>query len=225
MIRVLVVDDHSIVRAGLAHLLGTAADVACVGTEADGRAGLAAVAALRPDVVLLDLSMPVLDGVEVIRALRAAGDPVRVLVLTSFADADLVLAAVHAGADGYLLKQSEAESVLDGVRAVVRGDAPVDPGVARSLLSEVRGRAAADPLTEREREVLELIRQGQPNKSIARRLAISERTVKAHVTHILQRLGVADRTQAALWAERHRQGGGPPVSPARGVSRSGGAAP
>ncbi|MCF6508186.1 response regulator transcription factor [Blastococcus sp. MG754426] len=206
MIRVLVVDDHSIVRTGLAHLLGTAADVVCVGTEADGRAGLAAVAALRPDVLLLDLSMPVLDGVEVIRALRAAGDPVRILVLTSFADADLVLAAVHAGADGYLLKQSEAETVLDGVRAVVRGDAPVDPAVARSLLSEVRGRAQADPLTEREREVLELIRQGQPNKSIARRLAISERTVKAHVTHILQRLGVADRTQAALWAERHRQG-------------------
>ncbi|MCF6734247.1 response regulator transcription factor [Blastococcus sp. KM273129] len=206
MIRVLVVDDHSIVRTGLAHLLGTAADVVCVGTEAHGRAGLAAVAALRPDVLLLDLSMPVLDGVEVIRALRAAGDPVRILVLTSFADADLVLAAVHAGADGYLLKQSEAETVLDGVRAVVRGDAPVDPAVARSLLSEVRGRAQADPLTEREREVLELIRQGQPNKSIARRLAISERTVKAHVTHILQRLGVADRTQAALWAERHRQG-------------------
>ncbi|MCF6745261.1 response regulator transcription factor [Blastococcus sp. KM273128] len=210
MIRVLVVDDHAIVRAGLAHLLGTAADVVCVGTEADGRAGLAAVAALRPDVVLLDLSMPVLDGVEVIRALRAAGNPVRVLVLTSFADADLVLAAVHAGADGYLLKQSEAETVLDGVRAVVRGEAPVDPGVARSLLSEVRGRAQADPLTEREREVLELIRQGQPNKTIARRLAISERTVKAHVTHILQRLGVADRTQAALWAERQRQGAGRP---------------
>lgn len=204
MIRVLVVDDHSIVRTGLSHLLAAAGDIVCVGTAADGRDGLAAVAALRPDVVLLDLSMPVMDGVGMIRALRAAGDPVRILVLTSFGDADLVLDAVHAGADGYLLKQSEAENVLEGVRAVACGGAPVDASVARSLLFELRGRTHAEPLTEREREVLELIRQGQPNKAIARRLGISERTVKAHVTHILQRLGVADRTQAALWAERHR---------------------
>jgi DNA-binding NarL/FixJ family response regulator len=204
VIRVLVVDDHSVVRAGLSHLLDTAGDLRCVGTEADGRAGLAAVQSLRPDVVLLDLSMPVLDGVGMIRALRAAGNPVRILVLTSFSDADLVLDAVRAGADGYLLKQAEAETVIGCVRAVARGEAPVDPTIARSLLSEVRDRPPVGPLTEREREVLELIRQGEPNKSIARRLAISERTVKAHVTHIFTRLGVADRTQAALWAERHQ---------------------
>jgi DNA-binding NarL/FixJ family response regulator len=203
VIRVLVVDDHAVVRTGLSHLLDTAGDLRCVGAESDGRTGLAAVQSLRPDVVLLDLSMPVLDGVGMIRALRAAGDPVRILVLTSFGDADLVLDAVRAGADGYLLKQAEAETVIGCVRAVARGEAPVDPAVARSLLSEVRGRAQVDPLTEREREVLELIRQGQPNKAIARRLAISERTVKAHVTHIFTRLGVTDRTQAALWAERH----------------------
>ena len=203
MIRVLVVDDHAVVRAGLAHLLATADDMSCVGEAADGAAALEAVARLTPDVLLLDLAMPGMDGVAVLRALRASGDRTGVLVLTSFSDADLVLDAVHAGADGYLLKQSEAETVLDGVRAVARGDAPVDPTVARSLLSDVRERGQAEVLTDREREVLELIRQGLPNKSIARRLAISERTVKAHVTHILQRLGVADRTQAALWAERH----------------------
>jgi DNA-binding NarL/FixJ family response regulator len=204
VIRVLVVDDHPVVRAGLSHLIETAGDLRCVGTEADGRAGLAAVQSLRPDVVLLDLSMPVLDGVGMIRALRAAGDPVRILVLTSFSDADLVLEAVRAGADGYLLKQAEAETVIGCVRAVSRGETPVDPTVAGSLLSEVRGGPRAGPLTEREREVLELIRLGQPNKSIARRLAISERTVKAHITHIFTRLGVSDRTQAALWAERHQ---------------------
>jgi DNA-binding NarL/FixJ family response regulator len=203
VIRVLVTDDHAIVRAGLAHLLATAADMECVGEAADGAAALDAIAELRPDVVLLDLSMPVLDGVGVIRALRAAGDRTGILVLTSFSDADMVLEAVHTGADGYLLKQSEAEAVLGGIRAVARGDSPVDPSVTRSLLFERRERAQSDELTEREREVLELIRQGLPNKSIGRRLGISERTVKAHVTHILQRLGVPDRTQAALWAERH----------------------
>jgi DNA-binding NarL/FixJ family response regulator len=203
VIRVLVVDDHVIVRAGLVHLLGTAGDMECVGEAPDGAAALEAIARLRPDVILLDLSMPVLDGVGVIRALRAAGDRVGILVLTSFSDADMVLEAVHAGADGYLLKQSEAEAVLGGVRAVARGDSPVDPSVTRSLLFERRERGQSDGLTDREREVLELIRQGLPNKSIGRRLGISERTVKAHVTHILQRLGVPDRTQAALWAERH----------------------
>ncbi|MGY1642962.1 response regulator [Geodermatophilus sp. SYSU D00703] len=205
MIRVLVVDDHTVVRRGLTHLLATAADMECVGEAADGEQALVMIAELRPDVVLLDLSMPGADGVAVIRRLRADGDPTRVLVLTSFSDAGLVLDAVSAGADGYLLKQARAEQIIDGVRTVAGGGAPVDPAVARSLLRDVRDRGAAPavPLTDRETEVLELIRLGYPNRLIARRLDISERTVKVHITHIFQRIGVADRTQAALWAERN----------------------
>ncbi|MGY1707304.1 response regulator [Geodermatophilus sp. SYSU D00697] len=204
MIRVLVVDDHTVVRRGLTHLLATTDDMECVGEAADGDQAVEMVAEHRPDVVLLDLSMPGSDGVSVIRRLRAAGDPTRVLVLTSFSDAGLVLDAVSAGADGYLLKQSRAEQILDGVRTVATGGAPVDPAVASSLLRDVRDRGAPGvPLTDREAEVLELIRLGYPNRLIARRLAISERTVKVHVTHILQRIGVTDRTQAALWAERN----------------------
>lgn len=208
MIRVLIADDHEVVRLGLSMLVGAEPDLELVGCAVDGLEVVELAARLRPDVVLLDLSMPVLDGVGTIRALRAAGDPVRILVLTSFSDADLVLEAVRAGADGYLLKQAEAETVLGCVRAVARGETPVDPTVAGSLLSEVRGRPRAGPLTERESEVLELIRQGQPNKVIARRLDISERTVKAHITNIFTRLGVSDRTQAALWAERHQPAAG-----------------
>jgi DNA-binding NarL/FixJ family response regulator len=203
VIRVLVVDDHEVVRAGLAALLGSTSDLVCVGTAADGDGALAEVERSAPDVVLLDLSMPGRDGISVTRALRDADQPVRVLVLTSFHEADRVLEVMQAGADGYLLKDSRAEGILDGVRAVAGGGAPLDPSVARSLLGDLRQHAGTDGLTDREREVLELVRQGLPNKSIARRLHITERTVKAHVTHILQRLGVSDRTQAALWAERH----------------------
>lgn len=203
MIRVVVVDDHAVVRRGIASLLDSADDIECVGAAADGASGLEEIARLRPDVVVMDLSMPGLTGVDVIRALREREDPVRVLVLTSFDDGELVLQAVQAGADGYLLKHSEAEVILDGVRSVAAGAAPVDPVVARSLLSSVREQQEGGQLTDREREVLELVRQGQPNKSIARRLQISEHTVKVHITHILQRIGASDRTQAALWAERY----------------------
>jgi len=210
VIRVLVVDDHEVVRTGLAYLLGTAPDLMCVGTAGDGAAALEQVDRLTPDVVLLDLSMPVMDGVSALRALRRTGRDVRVLVLTSFSDTDLVLEAVRAGADGYLLKESTGEGILDAVRAVVAGGAPLDPAAARSLLTGVRANPTAVALTDREREVLELVRQGHPNKSIARRLEISERTVKAHVTHVFQRIGVSDRTQAALWAERHLHPGSLP---------------
>jgi DNA-binding NarL/FixJ family response regulator len=209
MIDVLVVDDHAVVRAGLAALMAATSDLQCVGEAADGPAALELVERLSPDVVLLDLSMPGQSGIgqsgiEVTRALRRAGRQVRVLVLTSFADPALVLEAVHAGADGYLLKEAGAETILAGVRAVAAGGSPIDPTVARSLIYDVRDHGGDSALTEREHDVLELIRQGHPNKSIARRLHISERTVKSHVTHIFQRLGVSDRTQAALWAERHR---------------------
>ena len=209
MIRVLVVDDHAVVRAGLTAILASAADVTCVGTAGDRASALAQVESLTPDVVLLDVSMPGGDGVSVTRELRRLGRPVGILVLTSFCDPGLVLEVVEAGADGYLLKESSAETILDGVREVAAGRAPVDPVVARSLLVELRGRGQSDILTEREQEVLELVRVGYANRSIARRLQISERTVKAHVSHIFQRIGVADRTQAALWAERHLVGGVP----------------
>jgi DNA-binding NarL/FixJ family response regulator len=203
VIRVLVVDDHEVVRTGLTALLSCTGDLVCVGTAADGDEALAEVERSSPDVVLLDLSMRGRDGISVVRALRDAGRDVGVLVLTSFQEPERVFEVLEAGADGYLLKDSQAERILDGVRAVAAGGAPLDPTVARCLLGGLRQQASTDGLTDREREVLELVRQGLPNKSIARRLQITERTVKAHVTNILQRLGVSDRTQAALWAERH----------------------
>jgi DNA-binding NarL/FixJ family response regulator len=204
VIRVVVVDDHGVVREGLVSILSATDDLVCVGAAADGETGVDLVERTGPDVLVLDLSMPGWTGVDVLRALRARGCPVRVLVLTSFSDPDLVLEAVRAGADGYLLKRSEAEAIIEGIRCVAAGVAPLDPAVARSLLASPRGAARhAEELTGREAEVLELLRAGCPNKVIARRLQISERTVKAHVTRILQRTGAADRTQAALWAERH----------------------
>jgi DNA-binding NarL/FixJ family response regulator len=202
VIRVLVVDDHAVVRQGLASMIATTDDLECVGAAADGGSAVDMVQQLLPDVVLLDLSMPGTDGIAVLHSLAGSPAP-RVLVLTSFGDPDLVLAALHAGADGYLLKQSEAETILDGVRVIASGGSPVDPRVTPALLADLRDRGQGELLTEREREVLELLRQGLPNKSIARRLRISEGTVKTHVTHVLQRIGAADRTQAALWAERH----------------------
>lgn len=214
MIRVLVVDDHDVVRRGLATLLDAVPDVECVATAASGDAALRLAEVVDPDVVLLDLSLPPgMDGVLVLRELRARGIRARVLVLTSYGDAEHVLDAVQAGADGYLLKNATAERILDAVRAVAAGEAPVDPAVAPCLLSRVRQDVGVSPLTDREQEVLRLVHAGQPNKTIARRLQISERTVKGHVTRIFQRIGVADRTQAALWAERHLS---PPV--ARGPS-------
>jgi DNA-binding NarL/FixJ family response regulator len=213
VIRVVVVDDHAVVREGLTSLLATAEDLECVGAAADGNAGLDLAERLTPDVMVLDLSMPGQDGVSVIRALRSRPTPVRILVITSFGEADLVLEALEAGADGYLLKQREGEAILDAVRVVATGGAPLDPLVTPSLIGELRDRGAGDLLTDREKEVLELVRQGQPNKSIARRLQISEGTVKTHVTHILQRIGASDRTQAAVWAQRHLR---PPHVPGGG---------
>ena len=210
MIRVVVVDDHAVVRAGLVSLLASTEDITCVGTAGDGSAALELVQRLDPDVLVLDLSMPGKNGVSTMQDLRARGLSTRVLVLTSFAESELVLDAVHAGADGYLLKESQAESILEGIRRVAAGEAPVDPAVAGSLLHTVRDQAAGAMLTDREQEVLELVRQGRPNKTIARRLGISEHTVKAHLTRILQRIGVTDRLQAALWAERHLPRPAPP---------------
>jgi DNA-binding NarL/FixJ family response regulator len=156
-----------------------------------------------PDVVLMDLEMPVLDGIEATRRIRAAQPGVAVVVLTSFSDRERILRALDAGAAGYLLKDAEPADLLRAIEAAARGEAPLDPKAARALLSARRSPTTSDSLSEREREVLAMVAEGLPNKVIARQLAISEKTVKAHLTSVYRQIGVTDRTQAALWAERH----------------------
>ena len=204
-IRVVLVDDHSVVRTGLAQLLGGAGDIEVVGQAGDGREAIEVVRETRPDVVVMDLQMPGMDGVEATRQILGQGLGAEVVVLTSFSDSSRIVAALDAGAVGYLLKDADPEDVLDGVRAVSRGESPIDPKVARRLLSARSETSTSGDvqLTKREAEVLGLVRDGLANKQIARRLGISERTVKAHLTSVFQRIGVADRTQAALWAERN----------------------
>ena len=202
-VRVVIVDDHAMLRAGLEQLLAGEPDLDVVGTAASGDEAITLVRELRPDVVLMDLQMPGTDGVRATREI-VSEELADVLVLTSYSDAERIVGALDAGALGYLLKDAEPEEVLRGIRAVARGESPIDPKAARELLGARRttSTAAAD-LTPREREVLALVRQGLANKQIARRLEISERTVKAHLTSTFQRIGVVDRTQAALWAERN----------------------
>jgi DNA-binding NarL/FixJ family response regulator len=202
MIRVVVADDHAVVRGGLDQLLATAGDIELVGSAANGDEAVRMVAELRPDVVLMDLSMPVLDGVEATRRIAASGSGARVVVLTSFADDRHIADALHAGAIGYMLKHAEPDALLDAVRAAAAGDAPLAPKAARVLLEDRAGRADRT-LSAREEEVVRLVAAGLANKQIARRLGISERTVKAHLTSVFARLGVTDRTQAALWAREH----------------------
>jgi DNA-binding NarL/FixJ family response regulator len=202
-IRVVVVDDHAVLRAGLEQLLGGEPDLDVVGRAADGAEAVALVRELRPDVVLMDLQMPGVDGVAATREI-VGEELADVLVLTSYSDAERIVGALDAGALGYLLKDAEPDEVLRGIRAVARGESPINPRAARELLGARRTSSpAAAELTPREREVLSLVRQGLANKQIARRLGISERTVKAHLTSTFQRIGVVDRTQAALWAERN----------------------
>jgi DNA-binding NarL/FixJ family response regulator len=203
VIRVLVVDDHHVVRQGLEQLLATAGDIEVVGTATNGLEAVEAVGALRPDVVLMDLSMPELDGVEATRQIAARYPSSRVLVLTSFSEQSRILEAISAGADGYLLKHSEPDEITAAVRSVHAGDAPLDPKAARAVLDAGRMLRETVALSEREREVLLLVREGLANKQIARRLGITERTVKAHLTKIFQRLDVTGRTQAAIWATDH----------------------
>lgn len=197
------VDDHAVVRRGLADLLSSAADLEVVGTAADGQAAQEVVRAARPDVVVMDLQMPGTDGVAATRAIVDEQPEVQVLVLTSFSDSDRIIAALDAGAVGYLLKDADPDDVIEGVRAVARGESPLHPKAARELLLSRNRPVEKTQLTPREADVLRLVRQGLANKQIARRLGISERTVKAHLTSVFQRIGVPDRTQAALWAERH----------------------
>jgi DNA-binding NarL/FixJ family response regulator len=206
IVRVVLVDDHALVRGGLAQLLAATDDLEVVGQAGDGDEALAVVAATRPDVVVMDLQMPGTDGVTATRRVVAEHPETQVLVLTSYSDTDRIVAALDAGAVGYLLKDADPDDVIDGVRAVSRGESPLHPRAARSLLTARRSAPALPDLTPRETEVLALVREGLANKQIARRLGITERTVKAHLTSAFARIGVQDRTQAAVWAERNGVG-------------------
>jgi DNA-binding NarL/FixJ family response regulator len=199
----MIVDDHAVVRRGLEQLLTTTDDLEVVATASNGEEALAAIAAATPDVVLMDLSMPVLDGVEATRRITEEFPSAHVVVLTSFAEQQRVLDALDAGAVGYLLKDAEPDDVLAGVRAAHAGGSPLDPKAARVLLDAQRSQRPGRSLSAREAEVLRLVATGLANRQIARRLGISERTVKAHLTNVFQQLGVTDRTQAALWAREH----------------------
>jgi DNA-binding NarL/FixJ family response regulator len=210
-------DDHRVVRLGLEALLKTFDDVDLVGSADGGAAAIALCRDKKPDVLLLDLSMPEVDGVMVARTLRENGVPTRVVIFTSFSDRDGIVRALDAGAIGYLLKDAETPEIHAAIRAAARGEAPLTPKAAMELLRQrepvgVPTRASAPApgadgrpqvdLTDRERQVLGLLASGLANKQIARRLGISEKTVKGHLTNLFQRIGVSDRTQAALWAER-----------------------
>jgi DNA-binding NarL/FixJ family response regulator len=203
MIRVLIADDHQVVRAGLIDLLGGAGEIEVVGAAADGAEAVELAVRHRPDVVLMDLEMPRMDGTEATRRIAAEAPGSAVVVLTSFSDRERILDALDAGAIGYLLKDADPAELVRGIEAAARGEAPLAPKAAHAVL---RARAEAQPqaeLTGREREVLVLVGEGLPNKLIARRLEISEKTVKTHLTSVFQRIGVTDRTQAALWAQRN----------------------
>ncbi len=201
-IRVAIADDHRVVRVGLEQLLATFDDVERIGSADGGEAAVTLCQAERPDVLLLDLSMPDLDGVEVTRRLADAAPEVRIVVFTSFSDRERIVQALDAGAIGYLLKDAEPDEIHAAIRAAARGEAPLAPKAAAALLAERGSRSPAVELTAREREVLALVVAGLANKQIARRLGISEKTVKGHLTNLFTRIGVTDRTQAALWAER-----------------------
>jgi NarL family two-component system response regulator LiaR len=206
-IRVLIVDDHAVVREGLRTFLELQDGIDVVGEASDGKEALDRVAKLRPDVVVMDLVMPKLDGVGAMRELQRLGHAPRVLVLTSFLDDERLMPAIEAGAAGYLLKNVDPAELARAVRAAHAGEALLDPSVAARLVERIAARDRTgsirlDELTRREREVLECIARGRSNKQIALELGVAEKTVKTHVGHLLAKLDVADRTQAALLAVR-----------------------
>jgi DNA-binding NarL/FixJ family response regulator len=202
VIRVLLVEDHGLVRAGLERLLSRAEDVEVVGGAADGEEAIRLATECMPDVVLMDLSMPNVDGVQATRKIVAATPEAQVVVLTSVTDRERILAALDAGAVGYLLKDSEPQALVEGIRSAARGESPLSPKAARALLT-ARAERDRPELSERERDVLRCVAEGKPNKLIARELGISEKTVKTHLTRVFQQIGVTDRTQAALWAKEN----------------------
>ena len=209
MIRVLLVDDQALFREGLRILVSLHEDIEVVGEAGDGREALAAAASLRPDVVLMDLRMPVLDGVAATRLLRESHSPARVIILTTFDDDELVFDGLRAGAIGYLLKDVSSDKLVEAVRAAARGESFLQPSIAAKVLAEFsrlgppappEPPALTEPLSERELEILRRVAAGESNKEIATTLYIAEGTVKNHVTNILGKLGGRDRTQAALRA-------------------------
>jgi DNA-binding NarL/FixJ family response regulator len=206
-IRVLLVDDHAVVRRGLKGFLELLDDIQVVGEAEDGRAAVDAATSLQPDVILMDLVMPQLDGIGAISAIKGDHPEIEIVALTSFIEESKVTAALEAGAAGYLLKDAEADAVAAAVRAAYAGEVHLDPAVARLLAQRMRERRDRDepvePLTEREREVLALVGRGLANKEIAYELGLTERTARTYVSNILGKLGLQSRTQAALWAVEH----------------------
>lgn len=205
-IKVLLVDDHQVVRRGLRTFLEVQEDIEVVGEAADGEEGVAAAERLHPDVVLMDVKMPGMDGVEALRLLRERNNPARVLIVTSFTEQRTVVPALRAGAAGYVYKDIDPDALAGAIRSVHAGHVLLQPEVAGALLAQDdvgNGQGRGTALTDREREVLALIADGRSNREIARALVLSEKTVKTHVSNILMKLDLADRTQAALWAVRH----------------------
>ncbi|MDJ0344876.1 response regulator transcription factor [Streptomyces sp. H10-C2] len=205
-IRVLLVDDHQVVRRGLRTFLEVQGDIEVVGEAGDGDEGVARAGELRPDVILMDIKMPGTDGISALRKLRELGSPARVLIVTSFTEQRTIVPALRAGAAGYVYKDVDPEALAGAIRSVHAGHVLLQPEVADALLSQEfpgHGQGRGNALTEREREVLTLIADGRSNREIARALVLSEKTVKTHVSNILMKLDVSDRTQAALWAVRH----------------------
>ncbi|MEU9604406.1 response regulator transcription factor [Streptomyces sp. NPDC048057] len=206
MIRVLLVDDHQVVRRGLRTFLEVQDDIEVVGEAGDGAEGVARAEELKPDVVLMDVKMPGTDGIEALRRLRELANPAKILIVTSFTEQRTVVPALRAGASGYVYKDVDPEALAGAIRSVHAGHVLLQPEVAGALLTQddpTTGPGRGSSLTEREREVLGLIADGRSNREIARALVLSEKTVKTHVSNILMKLDLADRTQAALWAVRH----------------------
>jgi two-component system, NarL family, response regulator LiaR len=201
-IRILIADDHSVVRQGLRMFLGLDPELEVIGEARDGAEALQRAHELHPDVVLIDLLMPVMDGIAAIGAIRRELPDIEVIALTSVLDDSSVIGAVRAGAIGYLLKDTEADDLCRAIKAAAAGQVQLSPKAAARLMREVRAPDSPEALTEREVDVLRLLAQGQANKQIARNLHIGEKTVKTHVSNILAKLGVPSRTQAALYAVR-----------------------
>ncbi len=206
LIRVLVVDDHPVVRKGIRALLATETDIELVGEARDGEEAVEAVARLQPDMILMDLVMPRMDGIAAIQAIMTMQPEARIVVLTSFAADDQVFPALRAGARGYVLKDTGSRELLNAIREVYRGESSLHPVIARRVLQELshppQAALTPDPLTAREAEVLGLVGQGESNPAIAAAMSISESTVRTHVSNILNKLHLASRTQAALYAVR-----------------------
>jgi DNA-binding NarL/FixJ family response regulator len=208
-IRVFLVDDHAVVRTGLAAYLGTEPGTLVVGESGNGRDAINQIAALAtsgalPDVVLMDLLMPAMDGITATAEIKRRWPVVEVIAVTSFLDEDKIRGALEAGATGYLLKDADASAVADAIHAAVAGGMTIDPAAAKTLTAALRApKSAADELTPRERDVIVLIAEGATNRQIAKRLGVTERTARTHVSNILTKLGLASRTQAAMWAVHH----------------------